>query len=273
MAPEKLAYDNVEAIVDDDGIALCTFNRPHVHNALSFGMVEDIRRVLGDLASRGVRVLIFTGAGGKAFVSGADIAELRDRRQADAFRFINNGLMADIEGFEAPTIAAVRGFALGGGCEMAMACDIRIAGKGARFGQPEVGLGIVPGAGAVYRLPRIVGQGMARELLYTGRIIDAQEALRIGLVNRVVPDAGVINVARQIAAEIARQSALAVRYAKQAVNALTLGPVRPGMMIEASAQAVLFEEDDKLARMTAFLERKSRKKEKKTKKKKKKRKS
>ena len=243
--------------VDRQGIALCTFNRPAVHNALNLDMVRDIRRVLEDLSLRGdIRVLLFAGAGGKAFVSGADIAELRERTRADALQGINNRLFREIEQFPAPTIAAVRGWAMGGGCELAMACDLRIAGEGARFGQPEVGLGIIPGAGGTYRLPRLVGLGCARELIFTGRVVDAAEALSIGLVNRVVPDDQVLPAARALAGEIAENSSTAVRLAKMALNASAGWSTDVGLTVETTIQALLFEDDEKDRRMTAFLERK-----------------
>src|SRR5262249_41752023 len=152
---------------------------------------------------------------------------------------INAGLFREVEQFPYPTIAAIRGYALGGGCELALACDLRVAGLGAKLGQPEVGLGILPAAGATYRLPRLVGQASARELGFTGRIIDAATAERIGLVNRVVPDAEVMSAARTLALDIAKQSALAVRLAKQAM-AVTLWPsTDAGMAMESAAQAVL----------------------------------
>jgi enoyl-CoA hydratase len=242
--------------VDEQGIALCTFNRPEVRNALNQEMVDEIRHVLNDLTARpDIRVLIFTGAGEQSFVSGADIAELRERGRADALRRINSGLFREIEQFPAPTLAAVRGWALGGGCELAMACDLRVAGEGARFGQPEVSLGIMPGAGGTYRLPRLVGLGRARELIFTGRIIDAAEALAIGLVNQVVPDADVVPAARALAASIARNSAAAVRSAKLSLNASHELSTDDALALEATAQALLFEDEEKYRRMTAFLDK------------------
>jgi enoyl-CoA hydratase len=246
--------------VDTDGIAVCTFNRPKVRNALNLDMVEDIRRVLQEAADdSSLRVLIFSGAGGKAFVSGADIAELLERKSMDAFRRINNGLFREIEQFPMPTIAAMQGFALGGGCELAMACDLRVAGQGARLGQPEVKLGIIPGAGGTYRLTRLVGPGMARELVYTGRLLDADEALRIGLVNRVVPDEDVLDAAKELAAEIAKNSALAVRLAKQVFLAGGEMSTDVAMALEATSQAVLFEDKEKQRRMKQFLKRRQKK--------------
>ncbi len=244
----------------DEGVALVTLNRPEVRNALNLQMVEDLRAAFAELSLRDdVRAVIVPGAGEKAFLSGADIAELRDRKKADALRRINAGLFREIELFPAPTIAAIRGYALGGGCELAIACDLRVAGEGAKLGQPEVALGIIPAAGGTYRLPRLVGLGRARELVYTGRIIDAAEAERIGLVNRVVPDAEVVDAARGLAGEIARNSALAVRFAKAGLAASGQIPTDVAIDLESTAQAVLFEDDEKMRRMTAFLEKKKRK--------------
>jgi enoyl-CoA hydratase len=243
--------------VDAAGVALLTFDRPETRNALSLQMVREVHAALQDLSLRGdVKCLIFTGAGGKAFISGADIAELRDRGRQDALARINTGLFRAVEQFPAPTIAAVRGFALGGGCELCLACDLRVAGEGSRFGQPEVGLGILPGAGATYRLPRLVGLGAARELIFTGRIIDAKEALSIGLVNRVVKDDEVLDAARALAAEIGKNSALAVRLAKQSLALSQELSTDGAMALEATAQAVLFEDEEKRRRMTEFLEKK-----------------
>ena len=257
VASRPTGYRTILLDVDEQGIALCTFNRPEVHNALNLDMVRDIRRALEDLSLRdNIRVLLFTGAGAKAFVSGADIAELRERNRADALRRINNSLFREIEQFPAPTIAAVRGWALGGGCELAMACDLRVAGESAKFGQPEVGLGIIPGAGGTYRLPRLVGLGNARELIFTGRIVNASEALSMGLVNRVVPDEEVVPAASALAGEIAKNSNTAVRMAKMALNAFGELSTDAALALETTIQAVLFEDDEKYRRMTAFLEKK-----------------
>lgn len=251
-------YETIRIDLEPDGIAVLTFNRPDVRNAMSKQMVDETRRAIDDLTARGdVRVLIFTGAGEKAFVSGADIAELRDRNRMDALRRINSALFRAIEALPFPTIAAIRGFALGGGCELALACDLRVCGESSKLGQPEVGLGILPGAGACYRLPRVVGHGVARELIFTGRIIDAREAKEIGLVNRVVPDAEVLQVARGLAAEIAKNSALAVRMAKMAITMGTEASTDALQALECTAQAVLFEDDEKRRRMTAFLEKRA----------------
>lgn len=257
-------YETLILEVDDEGIALLTLNRPEVRNALNLTMVHEIRAALGELAERDpeVRALIFTGAGGKAFLSGADIAELRDRGREDALRRINSSLFREVEQFPAPTIAAIRGYALGGGCELALACDLRVAGEGARLGQPEVALGIVPGAGGTYRLPRLIGLGRARELIFTGRRVDAPEAERIGLVNRVVPDDAVLGAARELAREIAKNGALAVRLAKVSLNASPEVPTDVAMRLESSAQAILFGDEEKVRRMTGFLEKREKKRKK-----------
>ncbi|NUN48401.1 MAG: enoyl-CoA hydratase/isomerase family protein [Candidatus Brocadiae bacterium] len=236
-----------------DRLAIVTINRPEVRNAIDQQVVDELTAALDDLRER-VGCVILTGAGDKAFAAGADIAQLRDRTRDDALRGINTGMFRRVEDFPAPVIAAIRGFALGGGCELAMACDLRVAGESARFGQPEVGLGIIAGAGGTYRLARLVGAGRARELLYTGRIIDAKEAERIGLVNRVVPDVDVMSESKKLAEEILKNAPLAVRLTKWTLNA-ALRAADAGPAVEQLAQAVLFETDDKKKRMTDFLEK------------------
>ncbi|HVY61084.1 MAG TPA: enoyl-CoA hydratase-related protein [Planctomycetota bacterium] len=241
-----------------DGVAVITLNRPDVRNAINLAMVEEIHDALTELSTReDVLALVLTGAGGKAFAAGADIAELLARTHQDALRSINTALFKRVEDFPRPTIAAIRGFALGGGCELALACDMRIAGEGARFGQPEVSLGIMPAAGGTYRLPRLVGLGRAKELIFTGAIIDAREAERIGLVNRVVPDDQVLDAALEVARKIASQAPLAVRLSKLIMNQAARGASLTE--VESVAQAILFESDEKKRRMTDFLERKQKK--------------
>jgi enoyl-CoA hydratase len=244
----------------DGALAILTLDRPERRNALDQAMIDGLHNVLDELGGdESIGALIVTGAGDKAFAAGADIAQLRDRKRREALLSINSRLFQRMEETPFPTIAAIRGFCLGGGCELALSCDLRVAGDTAKFGQPEVSLGIVPGAGATYRLPRLVGAGKARELVFTGRILDAAEALRIGLVNQVVPDAEVMAAARKLADEIVKQDRLAVRFAKLLFR--LDGSARPGAgyIGEAMAQAVLFESEEKQRRMTEFLER-SRKK-------------
>ena len=237
-------------------IATITLDRPEVRNAIDQQMIDELGAALQDILDQEARAVVLTGSSEKAFAAGADIAQLKERGVPAAMRRINAGLFQRIEDLPIPSVAAVKGWALGGGCELAMACDLRVAGEGARFGQPEVGLGIIAGAGAIQRLPRLVGFGRAKELLLTGRIIKADEAERIGLVNRVVPDDQVVDVATEIATQIANQGALAVQITKQALNA-SFGPDRSYQTLDVFGQAVLFETEDKHDRMAAFLERKA----------------
>ena len=240
----------------DAGIAQIVLNRPEVRNAIDKAMIDDLHRALDDLGARDdVSAVVLSGAGGKAFAAGADIGQLRERKSAEALMAINARLFQRLEEFPLPTIAAITGFALGGGCELAMACDLRVAGRSAKLGQPEVALGIIPAAGGTQRLPRLVGLGRAKELIFTGRIVDAAEAERIGLVNVVVEDDQVFARATSLAAEIARQGRLAVRLAKVALNASSRTGQDAGLLIEQISQAVLFDSADKHARMTAFLEK------------------
>ena len=203
----------------------------------------------------GIGVLIITGAGEAAFVSGADINDIRARGRDEGLAAINSSLFAEIERFPHPTIAAINGYALGGGCELALACDIRIASEAAKFGQPELGLGIIPGAGATQRLPRIIGMGRAKHLILTGEIIDARQALAIGLVSVVTP-AGQLQIrARELAKRILRQGPLAARLAKIALNASARVDMDSGLLIETLAQALCYASDDKLEGTAAFLEK------------------
>lgn len=246
-------YEFIKVQVVEGGVAIVTFNRPEVRNALHLPMNLEIRRALNDLAARDdVSALVLQGAGGRSFVSGADIAELRDRRGPEALLQHNAKLCDDIAAFPYPTVAAIEGWALGGGCEIALACDLRIAGQGARFGQPEVSLGILPAAGGTWRLPRLVGIARAKELIFTARIIDAVEADRIGLVNRVVPEGDALEIATDLARSCAKQSRNALRLAKIAIDQAGPGT---GSSLEALGQAVLYDDPEKHRRMTAFLER------------------
>ena len=242
---------------------LVTLNAPERRNAIDQEMVDGLHAVLDELqADPSVAAIVLTGAGDKAFAAGADIAQLRDRTSADALAAINSGVFARIEECAVPVIAAIKGYALGGGCELAIACDLRVLGESAKMGQPEVKLGIIPAAGGTYRLPRLVGLGRARELVYTGRIVDADEALRIGLANAVVPDAEVVDRALAMADEIAKNGRLAVRGAKRALNALSRPGQENAVAFESSVQAVLFDSDDKRERMTAFLDKQKQKQKK-----------
>jgi enoyl-CoA hydratase/carnithine racemase len=236
-----------------DRLGIITINRADVRNAIDLTVVNEITAALDDLKDK-VGCLIITGAGDKAFAAGADIAQLRDRNRDDALKGINTRMFRAVEDFPFPVIAAVCGFALGGGCELAMACDLRVAGESSKFGQPEVGLGIIAGAGATYRMARLIGAGRAKELLFTGRIIDGKEAERIGLVNKLVADVDVLKTAKALAADILKNAPLAVRLTKWSVNA-TLRAGEPDTAIEQLSQAVLFETEEKKKRMTDFLEK------------------
>src|SRR5207247_5419260 len=198
--------------------------------------VEELHRALAEVRSQGCAVLIITGAGDKAFVSGADIRTIRERRRDDALASINSGLMAAVEAHEAVTIAAVNGYALGGGCELALACDLRIAAENAVFGLPEPTLGIIPGAGGTQRLPRIVGLGRAKEMILTGARWDARKALEVGLVSQVVTLSGLMAAAREMAERVLSLGPLAVRLAKAALNASSQMPLHAGLVFESTAQ-------------------------------------
>lgn len=239
-----------------ESIATLTIDRPEVKNALDLDTVQECRQALIRLAADAdVGVLIITGGGESAFVSGADINDIRARGRDEGLAAINSSLFAEIERFPRPTIAAINGFALGGGCELALACDIRIASDTARFGQPELGLGIIPGAGATQRLPRIVGMGRAKHLILTGEIIDARQALEIGLVSAVTPPGQLQIRARDMAKKVLRQGPLAARLAKLALNASARVDLDSGLLIETLAQAICYGSEDKIEGTTAFLEK------------------
>ena len=248
-------YRNIRVDISES-IATLTFDRPQVKNALNLETVEECHAALDALAvDEGVGVLILTGAGETAFVSGADINDIRARGRDDGLAAINSSLFAKVERFPRPTLAAINGFALGGGCELALACDIRVASESATFGQPEVGLGIIPGAGATQRLPRIVGLGRAKHLILTGEIIDAKQALEIGLVTAVMPGGQLQVRARELAKKILRQGPLAARLAKLALNASARVDLDSGLLIETLAQALCYSSEDKQEGTTAFLEK------------------
>jgi enoyl-CoA hydratase len=238
-------------------VATLTLDRPEVRNAIGRETVEEMHAALDALEKReDLRALVFRGAGGKAFAAGADIAELRDRTADDARKGINAALFSRVERFPRPTVAAIVGYALGGGCELALACDFRVAGESSKLGQPEVTLGIVAGAGGLRRLPALVGLAQARRLLLGGQPIDAAEALRIGLVDRVVPDAQVPAAVADLLAPILAAAPEAVRLSKASLLAWVHGATEEELdRADRSAQALLFEHPDKYARMDAFLAR------------------
>jgi enoyl-CoA hydratase len=236
-------------------VATLTVNRPDVRNALDTATVEELHQALAEVRAARATVLIVTGAGDKAFVSGADIRSIRERRRDDALASVNSRLMSAVESHEAVSIAAVNGFALGGGCELALACDLRIAAEHAVFGLPEPSLGIIPGAGGTQRLPRIVGLGRAKEMILTGARWDARKALEYGLVSEVVPASQLLPAARAMAERVLALGPLAVRLAKAALNASAQMPLAAGLAFESTAQAITFESADKQEGTTAFLEK------------------
>jgi len=236
-------------------VVTVTLNRPEVKNAINKAMIRELHQAFDELRAGDAGCVILTGQGDD-FAAGADIAELRERKAAESLEAINSALFAKVEANPAPVIAAIRGYALGGGCELTLACDIRIGGKSAKMGQPEVNLGIIPAAGGTQRLPRIVGLGRAKELVLTGRIIDAEEALAIGLLNRVVEDAALMAEANKLAETICKKGPLAIRAAKQALNQSARVGLDTGLQFESVAQAALFESEDKHKRMTDFLDKK-----------------
>ena len=240
----------------EDGIGILYINRPDAMNALNTGVLEEIIQAVGEISrDNEIQVLIITGAGDKSFVAGADIKEMHALTAVEGreFGYIGQAAFRAIEKLEKPVIAAVNGFALGGGCELAMAADIRLASEKAKFGQPEVGLGITPGFGGTQRLPRLVGEGRAMELILTANTINAEEAYRIGLVNHIYPAADLLDEARKMARKIMANAPLAVKYAMSAVNKGLQTDIDTGMAIEADLFGICFSTEDQKAGMGAFL--------------------
>lgn len=241
----------------DGAVAVLTINRPKALNALNSAVLEEIEQTIDAVDMNTVRALIITGAGEKSFVAGADIGEMSTltRAEGEAFGKKGNDVFRKIETLPIPVIAAVNGFALGGGCEISMACDIRICSENAVFGQPEVGLGITPGFGGTQRLARTVGVGMAKQLIYTARNIKAPEALRIGLVNAVYPLEELMPAAKKMASIIAANAPIAVRNCKKAINdGLQVG-IDEAIVIEEKLFGDCFETEDQKYGMAFFLDR------------------
>jgi enoyl-CoA hydratase len=242
-----MSHDTLRVRASEDRVVV-ELNRPHAHNAINAVMVRELHAVCTDLEQQ-PRLLIIAGAG-TDFAAGADIGELRDRGRDEALAGINRAVFDRIARLPMPTIAAVEGNALGGGAELTYACDIRIAGFGARFGNPEPGLGILAAAGASYRLAELVGKSVAKQVILGGRILDADAALQHGLVNEVVPSGTALAAAHLLADRIGRSSPLALRLSKAVLDAAS-----PHPLLDDLAQAVLFESADKRDRMTRFLEK------------------
>ena len=241
-----------------DGIATITLNRPEVHNAMNEPMRQELTRCFGDLAtSDAARVVVVAGAGERAFSAGADIREFVEPQVPVRFRESRKRVdfRQAMDRCPQPIIAAIRGYALGGGLELALACDIRIASEDAQLGLTEVNLAIIPGGGGTQRLPRLVGRGRALEMILTGARIDAREALRIGLVERVVPPADVLAAARELARTLAEKAPVALRYAKEAVVKGFELPLADGLRLENDLATLLRTTEDRVEGAKAFLEK------------------
>ena len=245
-------------IAKEGHVATITINRPKALNALSTAVLTDLNAALDEVAAdQDVYALIITGAGEKSFVAGADIAEMKDKSVEEAAEYgkFGNAVFRKIETFRCPVIAAVNGFALGGGCELAMSCDIRVASENAVFGQPEVGLGITPGFGGTQRLARLVGAGIAKEMIYTARNIKADRAAQIGLVNKVVAAEELSATVMKMAQGIAKNAPIAVAYAKKAINNGLQTDIDSGIAIEVEEFSNCFATEDQTYGMTCFLEK------------------
>ncbi|HEX6624564.1 MAG TPA: enoyl-CoA hydratase-related protein [Pyrinomonadaceae bacterium] len=240
-----------------DRVAVITINRPQKLNALNIQTRQEGAAALDELrADEGVGVVVITGAGEKAFVAGADIAEFEGRTavtQRDVM--LGRSLFTAVDTFPKPIIAMINGFCLGGGCELALACDLRVAGDNARFGQPEINLGIIPGGGGTQRLARLIGEGKAMELILTGDMIDAQAAYNLGLVNMVVPAPDLEGKTMELAGRIAAKSPVALRMAKEAVKTASRANLDEGLRREVDLFAICFSSEDKDEGVRAFLEK------------------
>lgn len=241
----------------EGAVAVLTINRPKALNALNSAVLDELNEAIDAVDLNEVRALIITGAGEKSFVAGADIGEMSSltKEQGEAFGKKGNDVFRKIETLPIPVIAVVNGFALGGGCEISLACDIRICSENAVFGQPEVGLGITPGFGGTQRLARTIGVGMAKQLIYTARNIKAPEALRIGLVNAVYPIEELMGAAKKMASIIASNAPIAVRNCKKAINDGLQTDIESGVEIEEKLFGDCFETEDQRYGMAFFLDR------------------
>lgn len=252
-----MSFDNL--LVERDGaVAIVTINRPKVLNALNAQTLDELRRIVLELKrDEAIRAVVVTGAGEKSFIAGADIGELAVQTPAGGKEHAHQGqhVLNLIEGMGKPVIAAINGFCLGGGCELAMACTLRIAADTARIGQPEVNLGLIPGFAGTQRLARLVGKGRALEMILTGAPITAEEAWRIGLVNRVVPAAELVPAARALATELAAKAPLAVRYAIEATNRGLEMTQAEGAFLETTLFGLVASTADMREGTRAFLEK------------------
>ncbi len=252
-----MAYENILFTLED-GIATITFNRPKALNALNGALLDELTQALDEVAeNEDVRVLILTGAGEKSFVAGADITELATFGPLQAKIFAQKGqtVIGQLQALPIPVIAAVNGFALGGGSEMALACDFIYASENANFGLPEISLGIIPGFGGTQRLPRLIGANMAKEMIFTGKMVPAAEAKEIGMVNRVFSAEALMEEARKTAKAIASKGKVSLRAAKQSINRGLNTDLATGLDIECDAFALCMASEDAKEGTTAFLEK------------------
>ncbi len=252
-----MAYENILFEVTE-GIATLTFNRPKALNALNGNLLDELAAALDAIeADEQIRVLILTGAGEKAFVAGADISELAtfDTLQGKLFARKGQRIISRLQELAIPVIAAVNGFALGGGSEMALACDFIYASENAMFGLPEITLGIIPGFGGTQRLPRLIGTNRAKEMIFTGKMVPAAEAERIGMVNRVLPQASLMEETRKVAQGMAAKGKVSLRAAKQAINNGINVDLLTGCQIEVDAFAICMASEDGKEGTRAFMEK------------------
>ncbi len=249
-----MAYENILVEIEAP-IAVVTLNRPKVLNALSPELIRELSTALGELdGDENVRAVVLTG-GPKVFAAGADIGDMADRGPVEQLRRDQTGRWVALAGFSKPLIAAVNGYALGGGCEVMLMCDLVVAGDSARLGQPEINLGIIPGAGGTQRWPRTAGKYAAMEVMLTGAPITADRAYQLGIVNKVVPSEMTIEVAKRMARQLAEKPPLAVRMAKEAVLKAFEAPLSEGLASERKSFYFLFASEDQKEGMHAFLEK------------------
>lgn len=252
-----MEYNNILVEVNE-GIATLTINRPKALNALNKETLQEMNSCLAEISvDSEIKVVVITGGGDKAFVAGADISFMQSltASEAKAFGQLGQQVMRAVEELPQPVIGVINGFALGGGCELALACDMRFAGTNAKFGQPEVNLGVIPGFGGTQRLPRLIGKGLANELVFSGKMIDAQEALRIGLVNQVYETEVLMEECLKLAQMISSRGPAAVRLCKEAVNNGIEMDLRRGCSYEADLFALCFASEEQKEGMQAFLEK------------------
>jgi len=242
----------------EEGIGIVTINRPESLNALNGEVFTELYKLFQEIEDdQDVRVVILTGSGEKAFIAGADIAEMQPQSSVEIRSFIDKGRRASdrIYTLSKPVIAAINGFALGGGCELAMCCDLRVASENAKFGQPEINLGAIPGGGGTQRLSRLIGMTKAKELIYTGNAIDANTAFTMGLVNKVVPPESLMAEAKELARKLLSKSSIALALAKKAITSGANMNLPSGLDLEAECFALVFATEDQKEGMSAFLQK------------------